>query len=109
MSVPFLPFYNKADQRAVPMLANFVKYTGPGKLNSYAAYAWAAGIALRDAVKRAVAAHGVNGVTRKTIFEQLDQIHKFSADGSACPSGTVMCGELCLPSCATGGATATSV
>jgi ABC-type branched-subunit amino acid transport system substrate-binding protein len=85
VSVPFLPFYNKADQRAVPMLANFVKYTGPGKLNSYAAYAWAAGIALRDAVKRAVAAHGVNGVTRKTIFEQLDQIHKFSADGFFAP------------------------
>ncbi len=85
VSIPYLPFYNRADQKAVPMLANFVKYTGANKLSSYAAYAWAAGIALRDAVNGAVAAHGVNGVTRKTIFEQLNQIHHFSADNFFAP------------------------
>ena len=43
------------------------------------------GIALRDAVTSAVAAHGVNGVTRTSIFEQLDQIHNFSADSFFAP------------------------
>ena len=38
VSIPFLPFYNKADQKAVPMLANFVKYIGANQLSSYAAY-----------------------------------------------------------------------
>ena len=44
-------------------------------------YAWAAGLAFRDAVNAQVKAGGVNSVTRKTIFEQLNKIHKFDADG----------------------------
>ncbi len=31
----FLPFYSKADQKANPMLANFVKYTGADKVASF--------------------------------------------------------------------------
>ena len=54
VSIPFLPFYDAADRKAVPMLAQFVKYTGKSDLSSGAAYAWAAGIALRDAVNAAV-------------------------------------------------------
>ena len=38
-------------------------------------------IAFRDAVNAAVKAGGVNGVTRKAIFEQLNKIHDFNADG----------------------------
>ena len=81
----YLPFYSKADQKANPMLANFVKYTGADKVASFGAYAWSAGIAFRDAVNAAVKAHGVNGVTRKTIFEALNKIHNFSADGMFAP------------------------
>ena len=32
------------------MLANFVKYTGKDNVDCFGAYAWAAGIAFRDAV-----------------------------------------------------------
>jgi hypothetical protein len=36
-------------------------------------------------VNAAVKAHGINGVTRKTIFEELNKIHKFDADGMFAP------------------------
>jgi hypothetical protein len=81
----FLPFYNKADQKANPMLANVVKYVGADKLAGYSMYTWAAGLAFRDAVDAQVKAGGVNSVTRKTIFEQLDKIHEFDADGILAP------------------------
>jgi hypothetical protein len=81
----FLPFYSKADQKANPSTANFVKYTGADKVASFGAYAWAAGLAFRDAVNAAVKAHGVNGVTRKTIFEELNKIHEFDAEGMFAP------------------------
>jgi hypothetical protein len=81
----FLPFYSKTDQKANKMVANFVKYTGNDKIASFGAYAWTAGIAFRDAVNAQVAAGGVNSVTRKTIFEQLNKINKFDADGMLAP------------------------
>ena len=49
----FLPFYSKADQKANPMLANVVKYIGADNVAGFSAYAWAAGIAFRDAVNAA--------------------------------------------------------
>jgi hypothetical protein len=81
----FLPFYNKADLKANPMLANYVKYTGQDKIASFGLYAWAAGVAFRDAVNAQVKAGGVNSVTRKTIFEQLNKVHKFDAEGIMAP------------------------
>jgi hypothetical protein len=81
----FLPFYSKADQKANKMTGNFVKYTGKDKIASFGAYAWAAGVAFRDAVNAQVEAGGVNSVTRKTIFEQLDKINKFDAEGMIAP------------------------
>src|SRR3954451_2232134 len=81
----FLPFYDKADQKANKMLGNFVKYTGRDNVAGFGAYAWAAGIAFRDAVNAQVKAGGVNSVTRKTIFEQLNKINKFDADGIIAP------------------------
>jgi len=77
----FLPFYSKAEQKANKSIANYVKYTGTDKVASFGAYAWAASIAFRDAVNATVKAHGVNGVTRKTIFEALNKMHSFNADG----------------------------
>jgi hypothetical protein len=81
----FLPFYSKADQKANPMLASVVKYVGADKLAGYGMYAWAAGLAFRDAVNAQVEAGGVNSVTRKTIFEQLNKINEFDADGIIAP------------------------
>jgi hypothetical protein len=81
----FLPFYSKADQKANKMLANYVKYTGQDNVAGFGAYSWAAGIAFRDAVNAQVKAGGVNSVTRKTIFEQLNKINKFDAEGMLAP------------------------
>jgi len=85
VGIPFMPYMNKADQKAVPMVGQFVKFMGKENLSSGAAYSWAAGIALRDAVEAQVKAGGVNSVTRATIIEQLRQIHKFDADGMFVP------------------------
>jgi ABC-type branched-subunit amino acid transport system substrate-binding protein len=76
-----LPFFSKAEQKANPMLANYVKYTGSSKVASYGAFAWAAGLAFRQAVDAAVKQHGVNGVTRQNLFTALNQIHDFDAGG----------------------------
>ena len=77
----YLPFLSQADRKANPMLNNFVKYTGEDKADGFGVYAWSAMIAFRDAVNNQVKAGGINSVTRKTIFEQLNKIHKFDADG----------------------------
>jgi len=77
----FLPFLSKADLNANKMLKNFVTYTGPDKADGFGIYAWSAMIAFRDAVNNAVKANGVNGLTRKTLFEELNKIHDFNADG----------------------------
>jgi len=76
-----LPFYSKAEAKTNPMLANYLKYTGTNNVASYGAYAWAAGIAFRDAVNAIVKKSGVNGVTRKSLFAALNQIHAFNAGG----------------------------
>ena len=82
----FLPFLSKADQKANPMTAAYVKYTGADNVASFGAYTWAAGIAFRDAVNAAVKNNGgVNGVTRKTIFEELNKIKTFDAEGMFAP------------------------
>jgi hypothetical protein len=62
-----------------------VKYTGADKIASFGMYAWAAGVAFQQAVNAQVKAGGVNSVTRKTIFEQLNKINKFDADGIMAP------------------------
>jgi hypothetical protein len=80
----FLPFYSKADQQANKELANFVKYTG-ANVASYGAYAWAAGEAFAQAVNAQAKEGGVNSVTRKTIFAQLNKINKFDANGMIAP------------------------
>ncbi len=77
----YLPFLSAAEQNANPMLKNFVKYTGKDKADGFGVYAWSAMIAFRDAVNNVVKANGVNGVTRKTILEELNKIHDFNADG----------------------------
>ena len=80
--VLYLPFLDAKDRKANKMAADFVKYTGKdnaGKLG--AVYAWAAGIALRDAVNTIVDENGNNGLTRAALLEALGNIHEFDADG----------------------------
>jgi len=77
----YLPFLSSAERKANPMVANFVKYTGTDKADGYGVYAWSAAIAFRDAVNAIVKKDGVNGVTRKSIFTALNNIHQFNAEG----------------------------
>jgi hypothetical protein len=77
----YLPFLSAAEQKANPMLKNFVNSTGADKADGFGVYAWSAMIAFRDAVNNIVKTDGVNGVTRKSIFAALNKIHQFNADG----------------------------
>jgi hypothetical protein len=81
----FLPFYDPREQKANPMLANFVRYTGNGKVDGVGVYAWAAAVAFRDAVNATVKVHGVNGLTRANLLAALSKIHKFDAGGMYAP------------------------
>ena len=81
VDLAYLPFFDAKERKANKMLANFVKYTGKDRANGYGVYAWAAGIALRDAVNAIVAARGINGVTRRGLLDELDKIHDFDAEG----------------------------
>jgi hypothetical protein len=77
----FLPFYDRREQKANRMLANFVQYTGKDKVDGFGVYAWSAAVAFRDAVNAIVRAHGVNGLTRANLLAALNSIHKFDAAG----------------------------
>ena len=77
----FLPFFDKKEQKANKMVANYVKYTGADKLTGFGAYSWVAAIAFRDAVNAVVKKDGVNGLTRANLLAALHDIHTFDAEG----------------------------
>ena len=74
----FLPF---EEAKSNPMLANFVKYVGTGKVDAFAAYGWVATMAFADAVKAVVAKDGVNGLARTSLFDGIKTLTKFNAGG----------------------------
>ncbi len=74
----FLPF---EEPKSNAMLANFLKYVGPDKVDAFAAYAWVATMAFADAVKAVVAKDGVNGLTRSALFDGIQTLTKFDAGG----------------------------
>lgn len=78
VAVGILPF---EEAKAVPMEAQFLKYTGRDKANVYSVLAFAQGLLLREAVDALVAKSGPDALTRKNLFTALDGIHKFDADG----------------------------
>jgi hypothetical protein len=85
VDLAFLPFYDQRDQQANRMLTNFVHYTGKDHVDNIADTAWAAAVAFRDAVNATVKAHGLNGLTRASMFAALNNIHTFNADGMLAP------------------------
>ena len=93
LPMQFLPF---EEAKSNPMLANFVKYTGTGKVDAFAAYGWVATMAFADAVKAVVAKDGVNGLTRSALFDGLKSLTKFDADGMY---GTVDIADHKISSC----------
>jgi ABC-type branched-subunit amino acid transport system substrate-binding protein len=89
----FLPF---EEAKSNATLGNFVKYVGADKVNAFAAYGWVATLAFADAMKAAVAKHGVNGVTRASLLEGIKTLTKFDAGGML---GTVDIANHTLSSC----------
>jgi hypothetical protein len=82
VSIGFEPFFSAAEQKAVPMVKNYVKYTGADKASGFGVIGFAAGILLRDAINDMVKSGGVNNVTRKNFFDYLNtKANAFNADG----------------------------
>ena len=93
VSLLFLPFeeakYNKT-------LTNFLKYTGTAKASGFAIQAYASGLLLSQAINQVVSAAGVNGLTRKAVFDQLNSINSFNAGGMI---GTTNVADRTVSSC----------
>ena len=78
----FLPF-NETKSNAT--LATFTQYTDPARVDGYAPQAFAATLALRDAVDNVVHQGGENAVTRSAVLGALAKIHNFDAGGLISP------------------------
>jgi hypothetical protein len=78
VSTLFLPFEEASANKT---LANYLKYTGKDKADGFGIQAYASGLLVSEAIKQIVAANGVNGVTRKALFDQLATIKSFNAGG----------------------------
>ena len=74
----FLPF-EEADQNEE--LASFLEYMGTDTPQSWAAGAWAAGVAFERVVNDIVAADGPNAITRAAIIEGMQNLADFDANG----------------------------
>jgi hypothetical protein len=73
-----VPFEEAKTNRA---LADYIKFAGKDGVDGFGAYAWLAGLLLRDSVNAIVERDGVNGVTRAALLEQLKSTHAFTGDG----------------------------
>ncbi|HUV11010.1 MAG TPA: ABC transporter substrate-binding protein [Acidimicrobiia bacterium] len=74
----FVPFEEASTNRT---LKAFRKFVGKDEADAFGLQAFASGVLLQQAVEQAVAADGVNAVTREALFEQLATIHDFDAGG----------------------------
>ncbi len=77
VKLPFLPF---DEGKSNKMLANFLKYSG-SDIDGYSPQAFAAVLALREAVDAVVAKDGKDGVTRAAVLEALADVNDFNAGG----------------------------
>ena len=78
VSTLFLPFEEASSNKT---LSNFLKFTGKDKVDGFAIQAYASGLLLSQAVDQIVKKDGVNGLTRKALFDQLATINSFNAGG----------------------------
>lgn len=78
VSLLFLPFEEANTNKE---LKAFVNTVGKDNVDGFAAQAWASGVLLQQAVDSIVKANGVNGVNRQALFDSLDGIKEFDANG----------------------------
>ena len=62
-------------------MKSFLAFTPKDKVDSFAAFAWVAGLLFRDAVDAAVQKGGDNALTRKALLDALHGIKSFDGDG----------------------------
>jgi hypothetical protein len=62
-------------------MKSFLKFTPEEDVDSFAAFAWVAGLLFRDAVNAVVEEGGNNALTRAALFDALRGIEKFDGDG----------------------------
>jgi hypothetical protein len=78
----FLPF---DETKSNKMLKNFIKFTGRDQVDGYAPQAFAAVLALREAVDAVVDKEGNNALTRAAVLDALGKLHDFDANGMVTP------------------------
>jgi len=79
VSLLFLPFSETSSNKE---LKAFVKTVGKDNVDGFGAQAWASGVLFQQAVQNIVDKDGVNGITRKALFDQLNTAFtKFDANG----------------------------
>jgi hypothetical protein len=62
-------------------LKAFVKTVGKDNVDGFAAQAWASGVLFEQAVEKIVDRDGINGITRKALFDSLNTFDAFTANG----------------------------
>jgi hypothetical protein len=78
----FLPF---DETKSNKMLKDFIKFTGRDQVDGYAPQAFAAMLALREAVDAVVDKDGDNALTRAAVLDELGRLHDFDANGMITP------------------------
>jgi ABC-type branched-subunit amino acid transport system substrate-binding protein len=78
VSLLFLPFEEANTNKE---LKTFLKTVGKDEADGFGAQAWASGVLFQQAVEKVVDESGVNGVTRKALFDSLDTFTAFDANG----------------------------
>jgi hypothetical protein len=79
MRLSFLPFEEASTN---PTLANFVKYIGKDKADSFSVYGWTSTLAFAEAARAVVEKGGVNALTRASMLSDgIPTLTKFDAGG----------------------------
>ena len=77
-TIQFLPF-EEADENEE--LQAYLDGVGADKADSFGAQAWQAGVLFKTAIEQIVERDGINGITRKSLMEELRSIDSFDANG----------------------------
>jgi ABC-type branched-subunit amino acid transport system substrate-binding protein len=86
VTIPFLPFYDPAEQAATPAVKTFVDAVGASNANGFGIEAWTSALLFKKTLDDVVASKGVNGVTRAAVLADVKTIKDFTADGLIGPT-----------------------
>ena len=86
VTIPFLPFYDPAEQAAVPALKTYVDAVGVANANGFGVEAWTSALLFKKVVEDVVAADGINGLTRAAVLAKVKTVKEFTADGIIGPT-----------------------